>query len=82
MTPRLIFNHDSDVTPEVSSVESSCDSDYDESRKNFPTRSARTPELEGHIHGLQKMHEVAKVELGKFTQPMELFTQTDKVDPI
>ena len=62
-TPKLPANPDSDVMLTVSFGESEGDSDYVELRKNLPTRSARTLELEVHIKYLQHMHEVSEVYL-------------------
>ena len=38
------------------------------------------PELEGHILELQQMHEVSEEDIGGITQPMDLFTQLDKLN--
>ena len=34
-----------------------------------------------HIHKLQHIHEVSKVEINDFTQPTKLFSHTNEVDP-
>ena len=39
------------------------------------------PEIAVHIIELNKMHKVAAVELREFSQPKELFDQTNKVQP-
>ena len=46
-----------------------------------PTSWANMPELEGSIHEIQQMHNVSAVNIEDFTQQMEIFTHTDKLDP-
>ena len=65
----------------ASSGESNGNSDYVDSHENLPTILTNITELKGHIYELQKMYEVAEVNIEDFSQPTELFTQPDKVDP-
>ena len=41
-----------------------------------------TPEIEGNTHKIQQINEVSVVKIKEFTQPMELFTHLDEVDPM
>ena len=81
-TPKPTSNPDSDVTSAASSRESDGDSDCVESCKNSPARFSNMPEIAGHIHEIEQIHEVSTVELGKFYQSMEIFTNTDEFDPL
>ena len=81
-TPIITINPDSDIMLTDCSGESDGNSDYVELRKNSPMSSDNTPELKGHIQELQQMHKVAKVELGEITQPTDIFTQPNKIDPM
>ena len=49
-------------------------------RENLPTSLDNTPELAGHIHKLQQMHEVAAVNIKDFYQPTDIFIQPNEVD--
>ena len=80
-TTILAANTNSDVTSTDNSGDSTSDLDYVELCKSSPTSSASTPELEGHVHELQHMHRVATVDLEEFTQPTELFTQPNELNP-
>ena len=66
---------------EASSGESNGNSDYVKSHENLPTILAKTPKLARHIHKIQNIHEVPTVDIKKFSQLTELFTQTNEVDP-
>ena len=66
-TPRITADPGSGVKLVASSVESDDDSDYVELRKKSPTILSKTLELEGHTHKLQKMHELAAVNLEDFS---------------
>ena len=44
--------------------------------------SANTPDLAGHTRKLKQMHKIAAVILGDFSQPREIFTLPDKVNPM
>ena len=82
MTPRQTADPDSNITSAASSVESDGDLDYFKSHKNSPMILANMPEIKGKIQELQQMHKVAEVDLKEITQPIELFTQPNKLDPM
>ena len=50
--------------------------------KTIPRTSANTPDLAGHTRKLKQMHKIAAVILGDFSQPREIFTLPDKVNPM
>ena len=81
MTPRQNSNPDSGITLAASYGKSDGKSYYVDLCKNLPPRSARTPELKGHTHKLQHMHEVALVDIEEFNYPTELSTHPNKVKP-
>ena len=81
MIPIIPANSESSVTLAARSIEIYGNSEYVESIKNFPTSSANIPELEVRILEIQQIHEVAKYELDDITQPTEIFTNTNKLDP-
>ena len=57
------------------------DSDYVNLHKKLPTSSSNTPELAGHTHKLQQIHEFATVKLKYLSQPTEIFNHTNEVEP-
>ena len=80
-TPRINSDPDSDFMLTVSSRERDGESDYVDSRENLPTSLANILELEVHIQELQQMHEDNRLYLEDINQPIELFTQINKIDP-
>ena len=81
VTPIPTANPESDIVLVASSGESNGKSDYIESCKNLPASSENMPEIVGHISKLEQMHEFAAVNIRDFSQPRELFTQPDEVNP-
>ena len=65
----------------ASSGDSDGNSEYVESPENLPTRLANTLQLKSNILELQHMNEVAEDNLDEITQPTELLTHPDEINP-
>ena len=56
------------------------ESDYVESAANSPTSPANTPDLEGYISELEKMHKVVESELVELAQPTVIVSCIDELE--
>ena len=45
------------------------------------TQNINTPELKGHVPEIKNMHGVAEDELDEITQPTDLCTHTNELNP-
>ena len=79
-TPRLPSDLDGEVTLAAISRENNRNLEHVESPGNLPTILANTLELAGYIRELELMNEVSEEDINAIFQPIELFTQNDKID--